>query len=274
MSTSHQSVGWSKVIDFLEGSEQFTVGLPQCDRNKTQGSGAAAPLDKGSAGGTRCFTVADWIGEIKKVWARDAASILDLARVVSAAKTHLRQQHGQWSRLWKSGQKIPVSKSTADRLAVIGEAMGDLDSVTSLNLPRGWNILYCLARLDRVTLEQLIQQNVVHPELTLREARELVAEFNGGRRVADSKRFNVRLRLGKFARFVRSTLKDWSSEERHWVETRLGELIAQIRHVGFQTTGQRQAEAAGAFPISANIASNGRTPPQPVAAPLQIQPRL
>ena len=97
--------------------------------------------------------------------------------MVSAAKTHLRRQYGQWSRLWKSGQKIPVSKSTADKLALIGEAMGDLDSATSLNLPRGWNILYCLAQLNRQTLEQLIRQNVVHPELTLREARELVVQF-------------------------------------------------------------------------------------------------
>ena len=70
-----------------------------------------------------------------------------------------------------------MSKSTADRLALIGEAMGDLDSATSLNLPRGWNILYCLAQLNRQTLEQLIRQNVVHPELTLREARELVVQF-------------------------------------------------------------------------------------------------
>src|SRR2546425_7385485 len=115
------------------------------DLESTAGS---APLDKWSAAGTRCFTVAEWIVEFKRVWARDAASTLDLARMVTAAKTHLRRHYGQWSRLWKSGQKIPVSKSTADRLALIGEAMGDLDSATSLNLPRGWNILYCLAHLD------------------------------------------------------------------------------------------------------------------------------
>jgi len=218
--------------------------------------------------------LSEWIGEIKKVWARDAASTLDLARVVSAAKTHLRRQYGQWSRLWKSGQKIPISKSTADRLALIGEAMGDLDLATSLNLPRGWNILHCLAHLDRQTLDQLIRQNVVHPELTLRQARELVFQFNGGRRVADSKRFNVQMRLGRFARFVRSTLKDWSSGERHWVGTKLGELIAQIREVDFRLIDQRQTETAGAFPISANIATNDRSQPQAAPDPLQVQPRL
>ena len=131
------------------------------------------PLDNESAAGTSSFTVIHWIVEIKNVWARDAASTLDLARVVSAAKTHLRRQYGQWSRLWKSGEVMPISKSTADQLAVIGQQMGGLDSQTSENLPRGWNILYCLAGLRRETLEQLIEQKEVHPQLTLRQAVRL-----------------------------------------------------------------------------------------------------
>jgi len=40
-------------------------------------------------------SVSDWIGEIKKVWARGASSTLDLARVVSAAKNQLRRHYGQ-----------------------------------------------------------------------------------------------------------------------------------------------------------------------------------
>ena len=41
--------------------------------------------------------VADWMGEIKKAWARDASGTLDLPRVVSAAKNRLQRQYGQWS---------------------------------------------------------------------------------------------------------------------------------------------------------------------------------
>jgi len=37
---------------------------------------------------------------------------------------------------------MPFSKSNADRLTVIGQRMGGLDSATSPNLPRAWNILY------------------------------------------------------------------------------------------------------------------------------------
>src|SRR5882724_8669046 len=99
-------------------------------------------LTNGAVAGAAISSVADWIGEIKKVWARGSSSTLDLARVVSAAKNRLQQQYGQWSRLWKSEQKMPVSKRTADMLAVIGDQMGGLDSQTSANLPRGWNILY------------------------------------------------------------------------------------------------------------------------------------
>src|SRR5207237_799661 len=78
-------------------------------------------------------SVAEWMGKIKKVWARGSSSTLDLARVVSAAKNRLQQHYGQWSRLWKSEHKMPFSKSTADRLATIGDRMGWLDSATSLN---------------------------------------------------------------------------------------------------------------------------------------------
>jgi len=153
---------WSEARESLNYSGQ--LGFAQCERNKSQGSGGraaatdqsiaeTASLDQEPGAGTKFFTLIDWIVEINRVWARDSTGTLNLARVVSAAKTHLRRQYGQWSQLWKTGQKIPVSKSTADRLAVIGVAMGELDSATSLNVPRGWNILYCLARFDRETLE-------------------------------------------------------------------------------------------------------------------------
>jgi len=41
--------------------------------------------------GAKSDTVSDWIGEIRKVWARGASSTMDLARVLSAAKNRLQQ---------------------------------------------------------------------------------------------------------------------------------------------------------------------------------------
>ena len=170
-------------------------------------------------------SVSEWIVEIRKVWTLGASSTIELARVVSTAKTRLRRHYGQWSRLWMSEQKMPVSKSTADQLAVIGQRMGGLDSQTSENLPRGWNILYCLARLDSQTLEHLIQQGFVHPKLTLREAKELV----GGKPTeARTRKANARGRLRRFEEFVRNTVHDWEIQEREFAAETLTQLIEQI----------------------------------------------
>ena len=167
--------------------------------------------------------VAEWMREIKKVWGRSASSTLDLAAVVSAAKKQLQRRYGQWSLLWKS-KEMPVSKRTADMLAVIGKRMAGLDSQTSANLPRGWNVLYQLARLDRQTLEKFIQQGIVHPKLTLREAKELVADQSS----AQSRKANVRQWLRRFAEFVRNTAGDWESEERAAARETLTQLIEHI----------------------------------------------
>jgi hypothetical protein len=171
-------------------------------------------------------SVSEWIAEIKKVWARGSSSTLDLARVVGAAKNRLQRHYGQWSRLWKSEQKMPVSKSTADRLATVGDRMGWVDSATSLNLPRGWNILYCLARLERQTLEQLIEQGFIHPKLTLREAKDLVARLKGIK--PNTRKANVRERLRRFVEFVRHTVNDWEPDERELATKALTQLIEQI----------------------------------------------
>jgi hypothetical protein len=190
-------------------------------------------------------TMAEWTEKIKMVWARGSSSTLDLARVVTAAKTELQRHYGQWSRLWKSEQKMPLSKSTADQLAVIGLRMGGLDSQTSENLPRGWNILYCLARLDQLTLEQLIQQGVVHPKLTLSHARELVAEFTGKQTAAERRRANVRERLRRFAEFVRNNVSDWEIQEKKFAAETLTQLIEEIGVS--ETAASKRDRSASAF---------------------------
>src|SRR6266568_2352224 len=181
-----------------------------------------APLEREFAPGTKSNSMTDWAGEIRRLWAKGNTTTLDLARVVSAAKHRLQRQYGQWTQLWKSEQKMPVSKRTADMLAVIGDQMGGLDSQTSANLPRGWNILYHLARLDRQTLERFIRQGVVHPKLTLREAKDLVGIEPNPRKP------NVRERLRRFAEFVRDTVSDWESDERELATEALTQLIEEI----------------------------------------------
>jgi len=206
------------------------MNLPPC--NGIESAESTDLTNRAVAGaGAAISSVADWIGEIKKVWARGSSSTLDLTRVVSAAKNRLQRHYGQWSQLWESGP-MPLSKSTADRLATVGDRMGWIDSATSLNLPRGWNILFCLARLDRGALEQLIEQGFIHPKLTLRGAKALVAEFTGKQTAAERRKANVRERLRRFAGFVRDTVSDWEIEEPELATEQLTRLIEQIRTPG------------------------------------------
>ena len=43
-------------------------------------------------------SVSDWVGQIKKAWAKGPASTLELARIVSASRNGL--PHGGWTALW------------------------------------------------------------------------------------------------------------------------------------------------------------------------------
>ena len=203
--------------------------IPLCHSNAADREPVRAGAQKDACVATD--SISDWIGEIKKVWARGSSSTLDLARVVSAAKNRLQRHYGQWSRLWKSEQKMPLSKSTADRLATVGDRMGWIDSATSLNLPRGWNILYVLAPLDRGTLEQLIEQGFIHPNLTLREAKELVARLRGKPTEARTRKANVRQWLRRSAEFVRNNKSDWKPDEREFVTEGLTRLIEELNAV-------------------------------------------
>jgi len=117
-------------------------------------------------------------------------------------------------------------------LVRIGERLGDLDGQTFGHLPSGWSILYQLARLDRRTLERLIQEGVIHPALTEREARRLVAQLGGVTLKTPSVRAILRERLRRFAQFVERNLGDWSARERELATKELTQLIEQIALVG------------------------------------------
>ena len=211
-------MGWSRRL------------ISVCHRNAADCEPVRARAQNGAWVATD--SVSEWIVEIRKVWRLSASSTIELARVVSAAKNQLRQHYGQWTRLWKADQKMPVSKSTADQPAVIGQRMGGLDSQTSENLPRGWNILFCLAGLDRGTLVHLIQQGFIHPKLTLREAKELVARLRGKPTEARTRKANLRQWLRRSAEFVHNNVSDWEPDELELATEGLTRLIEQIRTAG------------------------------------------
>ena len=96
------------------------------------------------------------------------------------------------------------------------------------HLPAGWSILYELAKLDRATLERLIQEEAVKPTLTLSEAKELVAQLRGKTLNKKSPRTNLRERLRRFENFLRAILPHCSPAEKQLARATLARLIEQI----------------------------------------------
>jgi len=112
-------------------------------------------------------------------------------------------------------------------LATIGKKLAWLNGQTFAHLPIGWSILYQLAQLERTVFEKLLGDGDIHPKLTLREAKELVARFNG-RRCKKKPGINVKHRLHQFCDFVERTLNQWKPHDRNLTKQILTGLIGQI----------------------------------------------
>jgi len=152
-------------------------------------------------------SVSELIAEIKMLWTRGAASTLELARAVSAAKTRSRSRHGHWKQIWSA---LPFSRRKADMLAAIRQRFATLHSETFELLPRSWNTLYVLAQLDWAVFERFLAAGDIFPGLTLREARELLARSEGRQAPVKSR---VRQRLRRFGEFLRATVAQWHADE-------------------------------------------------------------
>src|SRR6266568_2886232 len=199
-----------------------------CDRSQdpTEHTAQTAPVDRAFAPDMKSNSPADWVREIQKVWTRGPASTLELARVVSYARNAL--PHGGWSSLWKYPSSMPFAKRTGYALLAIDAGLGWANVQTFAHLPAGWSILFELAKLDRATLEHLIEEDVIKPTLTLSEAKALVAQFKGKQPEARMRRANVRQWLRRSAQFVRDTVSDWESDERELATEALTQLIVEI----------------------------------------------
>ena len=123
---------------------------------------------------------------------------------------------------------MPFAKRKGYLLAAIGEGLGWANVHVCAHLPTGLRTLYHLAKLDRRTVESLIQEGVIHPALTEREARRLVAQLGGVTLKTPSVRAILRERLRRFAQFVERNLGDWSARERELATEGLTRLIEQI----------------------------------------------
>jgi hypothetical protein len=169
---------------------------------------------------------ADFEERIRRLWARGRGDTLALAVEVREVRQKLRQRHGGWLELFRSG-RMPFSKRQGDRLVGIAR-LAWLNGTGLSRLPRSWGSLSHLAKLPRTILEDLIAQGTVHPNLKEREARALVDGFPGQRSENRTQNPALRRRVQRFCRFVLDACEDWSPSQRQWTRDELLQLIHRL----------------------------------------------
>ena len=114
-------------------------------------------------------------------------------------------------------------------LVVVGARLAWANPQTFAHLPQGWSILYYLARIERIDLEDFIVRGIVHPRMTLSEAKKLLKVGH----TADPmlKLLPVSNHLNRFSTFVRETLPLWSEDQRMLVRAELRDILSLISGV-------------------------------------------
>src|SRR5439155_22391429 len=123
----------------------------------------------------------------------------------------------------------PVSKRPGYLFLTVRDGLGWANVHTCAHLPAGVRTLHRLARLDRETVDRLIQEGVIHTALKESEAKRLLAQFQG--KTAEDRQAKGRIlqRLRRFEEFVRDTVSDWTAVERQRATEGLTQLLEQIR---------------------------------------------
>jgi hypothetical protein len=165
-----------------------------------------------------------WIASITNAWLKGTAHTLELAGVVLSVRRALPR--GGWARLWRTGA-MPFSKSKGEMLVVIGARLSWANVQTFARLPAGWSILHQLCRLERSSLETLIGQGIVHPKLTLAEAKQLVTKRPGR---APALGNDVARRFQRLQQWVEQTHHTWLMDERNLAHRKLYEVLETIEH--------------------------------------------
>jgi hypothetical protein len=135
-------------------------------------------------------------------------------------------EYGEWAKFCRDKQ-MPFSKSKAEMLIIIANALEHTPAHLRGHLPKAWNSLYYVARLGRRVIERLVSEGRITPELPIREARALLVAHDA-QACRKTKATVSKLRLAQFAKFVQSSLPSWSTEERQTVKAELLQLANTI----------------------------------------------
>ena len=121
-----------------------------------------------------------------------------------------------------------VSKRTGDALLAINAGLGWANVQTFAHLPAGWSIHLELAKLDRTTLERLIEEEEVMPTLTLSKAQALVAQLLGKSTKKKTTRTILLEGLRRFENFLLAILPGCSPAEKQLARATLSRLLKKF----------------------------------------------
>lgn len=104
---------------------------------------------------------------------------------------------------------LPFGLDKARRLRMIHKAVIHLPPDVLARLPRAWQSVYSVTRLPVAELTSAVESGVIHPDLTVRESRELTRQLSG----RETKRLReADLLVGRLVRLPRSTLSETAQQ--------------------------------------------------------------
>ncbi len=108
---------------------------------------------------------------------------------------------------------FPPAKQTAAASEALAQWTSRINSVWAPHLPAGWSILYQLVLLDPATLESEIQAGTIHPGMTLRQARELLAKFRGKPVRQEPRKRGFEQQLEKIMAYAQAAMPECSPQQ-------------------------------------------------------------
>lgn len=103
---------------------------------------------------------------------------------------------------------LPFGLDKARRLRMIHKASEHLPPEVLARLPRPWQAAYAVTRLPTETLTIAVASGQIHPEMTVRESRDVARELSGRETRRHSE---ADLLIGRLVKLPRSTVSDEAS---------------------------------------------------------------
>jgi len=126
----------------------------------------------------------------ERIYARIDSFVVDLGKELQEAFECYPDVYEQWVT-----ECLPFGLDKARRLRMVYKASVSLPEHVLARLPRPWQAAFAISRLAPEQIIEAVESGGIHPDLTVREANEIVAGIKGG---SATRRFSaVDLIVGK-----------------------------------------------------------------------------